>query len=265
MITSASTASTASYPDEMMMMAAATQRHQQQQQHSNQEGQASMSPYGSGAIDLSWQSSSPNSGNHHYYAPSQQTSNNGHPAMFSPSISNSGSGNNCYQTARPYSVGYSQSSDIENSQPMAMQPPLSVYYPHDYGLKQNSVYSIMDANNMTFVTPYNNTNVRSNENMLFAPNSGNDSMGAIKTEDIGLKNPSPCCYGQQNGVAPSPSLSPSSSSTSTSSSPVHPAYHESTSNHDSYIPQQRQNSQQTPQSVHSPALNLLSHNHQPLF
>lgn len=181
MIASSSSASSASYPEEMIMMAAAAAHHQQQEQ-------PSMSPYGAGsAVDISWQSHTPQN----YYASGMNVPT-GNTNFF-----NSSDNKTNYYT-RPYSMTYNSTNNIVadiEEQPMMMQPALSVYYAQEYGLKQNSNYPLIDnshSNNMTFVTPRSSS--------IFYPSN--------------------------NAVTSSPSLSPSSSSTSATSSPVHPAFHE---------------------------------------
>lgn len=229
-----------------MLMAAAAANHQHQQE--NQQHHSPISPFvGSGApIDLSWQSSSSPSQQQNYY--SIATSTDTHPDSLFDNQNGPNSNTQYYpssNTRQSYNMmTYPQSnssivtSDMEAHQPMTMQPALSVYYAHDYGLKQNSTsYSLMDSNNnMTFGT---------NTNSLTYP-----SFPTIANNNNG-------------GVVPSPTLSPSSSSTSATSSPVHPAYHETTTSneHGGFI-QQRQ-----PSSINTAptnALNLLSH-HQSLY
>jgi hypothetical protein len=232
MIASSSSASSnASYPEEMMIMAVAAA--QQQQQQENQHSFASGVP-----IDLSWQSSSSSSQQPSYYTATTSAIET-NPDSFFNNQNHSGANSNTHyypssNTRQTYNMmTYPQSnssivaSDMEAHQPMTMQPALSVYYAHDYGLKQTASYSLMDSNNnMTFIPPPRNS--------LAYPSFTTVTNG------------------------PSPALSPSSSSTSATSSPVHPAYHDTVSSEHGFIQQQRQ------PHINANALHLLSH-HQSLY
>lgn len=239
MVTSSSSASSssASYPEEMMMMAAAAAHHQQQQLKEN--------PYGgsNASMDLSWQTHQQH-GNSYY--PNTSAIATGTSNFFSE-CHTSGSENNNYKNSynngarqHHYSMTYpsSNTSHMEG-QTMMMQPPLSVYYAQEYGLKQNSSYPIIEGNNSHYVPP------TSRSNSVFYTSNANATTTPVNAVSIKQK------------VTPSPSLSPSSSSTSTTSSPVHPSYRDNNSNTDNSANfSQRQQDSNT--------LNLLSH-HQSLF
>lgn len=282
MITSSSSASSnASYPEEMMMMAAAAAQHQHQQDHQHQQ---SMSPFGAGAtLDMSWQTSTPTSQQNYYAAEAAA-------AAAAVSVSNTSSifgnhhqqhgnhsgyypnnNNNNTRHQSPYMLSYPSTNSHnslnaqESQQPMTMQPALSVYYAQEYGLKQNPAYSLIDTtNNMTFVPRSSSSSLsRSHNNLLYSPTNANANTSTITTCTTTTAAPivSSHCVG-------SPSLSPSSSSTSATSSPVHSAYHETTS--DSKFIQHQQACQLASStsipSTGAPAnpLSLLSH-HQSLF
>ncbi|KAI8642724.1 hypothetical protein BD408DRAFT_416125 [Parasitella parasitica] len=150
------------------------------------------------------------------------------------------------------------SPDVQDSQqPMTMQPALSVYYAQEYGLKQSPAYSLIEpTNNMTFVPPISSS--RNHHNLLYSSSNATANSSAATTTANATPIVSSHCAG-------SPSLSPSSSSTSANSSPVHPVYHETTSDN-KYIQRQQASNTSLPTSTGAPtnALSLLSH-HQSLF
>lgn len=260
MIASSSIASSnASYPEEMMMMAAAAAQHQNQQ-NGSQQNESSMSTFGNNStIDLSWQS--PQSQQQSYYAEGSAVSSSVPGTFFDSNNSNSNETTNsedsyypASNTKQTYVLSYPSSSNQvavnmeEQSQSMTVQSNLSVYYPHDFGLKQSDAYSLMDtSNNMTFVTPRHNS-------LIYSSNT-----------------PGSTSFVNNNcGAGSSPSLSPSSSSTSATSSPVHPAYHENSTiaNDSNNFVQQRQQTPNSSSSIQTTesanTMSLLSH-HQSLF
>lgn len=222
--TSSASSSNASYPEEIMLMAAAAAHHSQQQQQQD----CSSSSYGS--IDFSTrqqQQQQPSNQPTYYAAGNYYNSKN----------SNSYDYYSRQHPSYSYSMTYNQ---IEEKQPMMMQPPLSVYYATatqdewEYGLKQNPTttnYSVLDS---------------SHQHNFVAPNQPPPNLSRI--------------YATATTVMPSPLLSPSSSSTSATSSPVHPAYHENADHTYRLQHLERQQQQQQQQQ----GLNLLSH-HQSLF
>lgn len=239
MVTSSSSASSssASYPEEMMMMAAAAAHHHQQQLKEN--------PYGgsNASMNLSWQHGS------NYY-PNTATIATGNSSFFNE-CHTSGPESNSYKNGynngtkqHHYPMTYSSSNNSHmEGQTMMMQPPLSVYYAQEYGLKQNPSYPLIEGNNSSYVPP------TSRSNSVFYTSNTNSTTTPVNAATVKQK------------VTPSPSLSPSSSSTSTTSSPVHPTYRDNNSNStdsNTNFSQRQQN------SMNGSTLNLLSH-HQSLF
>lgn len=283
MITSSSSASSnASYPEEIMMMAAATAHHQQQHQ------QPSMSPFGAGAaLDMSWQTSTTSSQQQQpsfYVSEAAAAAVSNTSSIFDSHHPHSQNGyySNSNSRQTPYMLSYHPPSNAHShhsigahesqQQPMTMQPALSVYYAQEYGLKQNSAYSLIDSTNtssMTFVPPSSSS----------SSSSGSSPATASRTSQGNALLYSPATHvSNTQATAPivgsshcdgSPSLSPSSSSTSATSSPVHPAYHETTSD-SKYIQRQQASSSNTTHTTNTStsapqnALSLLSH-HQSLF
>jgi hypothetical protein len=227
MIASSSIASSnASYPEEMMMMAAAAA------QHANSPPNDSFGNHST--VELTWQS--PQQQPQPYYAENHSVSstffdNNNNNNNNNNSDSNYYSTNTKESYVMPYAAASNPVASMdEQSQSMTIQPNLSAYYPHDFGLKQNDAYSLMDtSNNMTFVAPRHPSLVYSSNNN----NNNSSSNGAVTS---------------------SPSFSP-----------VHPAYHENSTlvnDNTQFIQRQQNNSVQSNES--SNTMSLLSH-HQSLF